>query len=192
MSPDQTRKKLIEGTIRVIARDGLEKVTTKSIGVETSINEAYIYRCFGSKEELLAASFDVLDEELFAKTMQYIEVMYNQGIEFEMRCRFYFYAVWSFLLGSHDKCLAYIRYFYSPQFTKYSAEAHEKRFLPLVAKFKDAFKEDANVWLILNHILNVMLDFAFKVHIGQMPKEDNYAEHIFRVTYASIAQYFRN
>jgi len=47
------------------------------------------------------------------------------------------------------------------------------------------------VWMILNHILNVMLDFAVKVHNGQMPNEENYSEHVFRVIYASVKQYFR-
>ena len=46
--------------------------------------------------------------------------------------------------------------------------------------------------MILNHILNVMLDFAVKVHNNQMSQEDNYAEHVFRVLYASVKQYFKN
>jgi len=36
-----------------------------------------------------------------------------------------------------------------------------------------------------------MLDFAVKVHNGQMPNEENYSEHVFRVIYASVKQYFR-
>ena len=46
--------------------------------------------------------------------------------------------------------------------------------------------------MILNHILNVMLDFAVKVHNGHMSASDDYAEHVFRVIYASVKQYFRN
>ena len=87
---------------------------------------------------------------------------------------------------------AYNQYFYSPYFARFSAEGHKKRFLPLVAKFKDAFKDEADVWMILNHILNVMLDFAIKVHNSQMPDDDVYAEHVFRVIYASVKQYFRD
>lgn len=63
--------------------------------------------------------------------------------------------------------------------------------IPIVEKFKDAFKDEADVWMILNHILNVMLDFAVKVHNGQMPSEDNYSEHVFLVIYRSVEQYFR-
>ena len=61
----------------------------------------------------------------------------------------------------------------------------------LLEEFRKAFKDEADVWMILNHILNVMLDFAAKEHNGQMSQEDNYTEHVFLVIYASIKQYFR-
>lgn len=192
MKLDDTRRRLIDGTIHVIARDGLDKATTKQIALKTSINEVYIYRCFKDKEDMFSKAFDVLDEELLAKTMQHIEIMSMTDTEYQMRCRIYFFAIWKFLLIDRDKCLTYVRYFYSPYFTKYSAKDHEKRFVPLVDKFKEAFKDEADVWMILNHILNVILDFAVKVHNNQMPNEDNYAEHVFRVIYASVKQYFRS
>ena len=159
---------------------------------DLSINQAYIYRCFEDKEDMLKKTFEELDDELVAKALQHVEVMYMQEMEFELRCRFYFSAVWKCLLEDRDGCLTYMRYFYSPYFTKYSAEDHKKRFELLLDKFSPAFKDEADVWMILNHILNVMLDFAVKVHNDQMPKEDNYAEHVFRVIYQSVKQYFRN
>lgn len=121
-----------------------------------------------------------------------IEVMYMSSMEYEMRCRCYFSAVWEFLLGNRDKCLTYVRYFYSPYFTKYSSEEHKRRFVPLVEKIRVAFKDEAEVWMILNHILNVMLAFAVMVHTGQMKNESDSAEHVFRVVYRSVEQYFRN
>ena len=192
MKQDEIRRGLIDGTIHVIAREGLDGASTKQIGLETSINEAYIYRCFEDKEDMFSKTFDALDEELFSKAMKHVEIMYVDSIEYETRCRFYFSTVWEFMLGNRDKCLTYVRYFYSPYFTKFSAEGHKKRFAPLVAKFKDAFRDEADAWMILNHILNVMLDFAVKVHNGQMSEEDNYAEHVFRVIYHSVEQYFKN
>ena len=192
MKQDELRFRLIDGTIRVIARDGLEKATTKLIGLETSINEAYIYRCFKNKEDMFAKAFDYLDEELVSRTMQFIEVMHMQNVDIETRCRVYFNAIWKFLLGNRDKCLAFVRYYYSPNFSKYSAEEHKKRYLPLIDMISTAFKDEADVWMILNHILNVMLDFAVKVHNNQMSEDDDYAEHVFRVIYASIKQYFKD
>lgn len=191
MKQDEFRRRLIDGTIHVISRDGLDKASTKQIGLETNINQVYIYRCFNDKEDMFSKAFDKLDEELFSKAMQHIEIMYLHSMEYEMRCRFYFSAIWNFLLQDRDKCIAYVRYYYSPYFTRYSAESHKCRFKPLVEKFRGAFQDEADVWMILNHILNVMLDFAIKVHNDQMSKEDDYVEHIFRVIYASIKQYFK-
>ena len=191
MKQDELRLRLIDGTIHVIAREGLDKASTKQIGLSTKINEAYIYRCFKDKEDMFAKAFDSLDNELANKILQHLPVMYMQDLEYELRCRVFFEAVWKFVLANKEHCLAFIQYYYSPYFTKYSVEAHKKRYVSVVEKFKDAFKDEADVWMILNHILNVMLDFAVKVHNGQMPSEDNYSEHVFRVIYQSVKQYFR-
>ncbi len=191
MKQEELRRKLIDGTIHVIANDGLDKATTKQIGLTASINEVYIYRHFADKEDLLTKTFDFLDEELLAQVMQHLSVMYIQDMEFELRCRFFFFAIWSYLLGNRDKCLTYTRYYYSPYFAKYSYATHARRFKPFLEKMEPAFKEEADIWMILNHILNVMLDFAVKVHNDQMPDEDNYAEHVFRVIYVSVKQYFK-
>lgn len=191
MKQDETRLKLLNGTIHVIARQGLDKTTTKQISLETGINEVYIYRCFNDKEDLFTKCFDALDDELAENIFQHASVMYIDTMEFELRCRFYFSAIWSFLLGNRDKCLAYVRYYYSEYFNEFSVASHQKRYQSLIEKFKSAFKDEADIWMILNHILNVMLDFAVKVHNNQMPKEDNYAEHVFRVIYASVKQYFK-
>ena len=185
------QSRLIDRTIIVIAENGLDKTTTKAIVKGMDINEAYIYRYFSDKEDLLSHVFDTLDEELVAKVMQHLPVMYMRELEYELRCRVFFEAVWKFLLGNKEKCLAFVRYYYSPYFTKYSAENHKRRYVPVVEKFKEAFKDEADVWMILNHILNVMLDFAVKAHNGQMSKEDHYVEHVFLVIYTSVKQYFR-
>lgn len=191
MKPQETRRLLIDGTIHVIARDGLDKATTKQIGNETSINEAYIYRCFRDKSDMFAQAFDSLDEELVAVATQHIPIMYKTDMDYEARCWVFFTSVWRFILSNQDKCLTFIRYYYSPYFKQYSAERHCNRYRPLVRYFSDAFREDANVWMILNYILNVMLDFATKVFDGAVPDNNDTTEHVFRLIYGSIRQYFR-
>jgi AcrR family transcriptional regulator len=185
------RQTLVARTIQVIANEGLDKTTTKAITAGTGINEAYIYRYFSDKEDLLAKAFDELDEELVVKAMQNVSIMCMETMDYEVRCRFYFGAMWKFLLGNREKCLAFVRYYYSPYFSKCSSENHKRRYTPLIEKFSNAFKADADVWMILNHILNVMLDFAVKVHNDQMSNDDDHAEHVFRVVYRSIEQYFK-
>lgn len=192
MKQDEFRQLLIDGTIRVIARDGLDKASAKQIELEAGINAVYIYRCFKDKEDLFVKTFDSLDEELARETLKGVSVMYATDMPYVQRCRAFFGDIWRFLIGNRDKCLAFVRYFYSPYFARYSAENHKRRYMPLLAKFQDAFNDQADVWMILNHILNVMLDFAVKVHNGQMSDSGDYSEHVFRVIYASVKQYFRN
>ena len=192
MKRDEIRHRLITGTIHIIATDGLDNVTTKKIGTETATNEAYIYRCFAGKEDMFSKVFDYLDDELASKAMECVSVMYITDIDFAQRCHIFFADIWNFLLSNSEKCLTYVRYYYSPYFKKYSYISHKNRFKPLVEKFSMAFIDEADVWMILNHILNVMLDFAVKVHNDHMPKDDDYIEHVFRVVYASVKQYFKS
>lgn len=189
MKQDEIRQKLIAGTIHVIANDGLDKATTKQIGTETTVNEAYIYRCFAGKQDMFSKVFDTLDDELFSKAMECTSVLHEKDIPFKQRCRLSFLGVWHFMLGNRDHCLAYVHYYYSPYFKKYSSALHEIRFQPLVKKFSVAFIEEADVWMILNHILDVMLSFSTKVHNGLMSEKDDYGEHVFRVLYESVKQY---
>lgn len=192
MESQKMRDTLIARTISVIATEGLDRTTTKAIVTGTGINEAYIYRLFEDKVDLLCKAFDSLDAELVEKTLEFFPVMQTPDMEKETRCRMYFLSVWNFMLGNKEKCLAFVRYYYSQYFARNSYEAHRERYKPLVERFSVAFTDEADVWMILNHILNVMLDFAVKVHNDQMKKEDDYVEHVFRVIYASVKQYFRN
>lgn len=192
MKKDDIRQALIDGTIHVIAQNGFEKATTKAISQATGLNEVYIYRCFEDKEKLFLEAFEFLDKQLVNKVLLHIDVMYRPELDYETRCRIYFLAMWRFLIGNKDEILMYVRYYYSPSFALKAFDAHKLRYQPVVEKFKDAFKEEANVWLILTHILNVMLDFAVKVCHEQMPNQDEYSEHVFRVIFASVKQYFKN
>ncbi len=192
MKQDEIRRALIDGTIQVIAKEGLDKASTKQIGLTANVNEAYIYRCFKDKEDMFAKTFAYLDDELAAITMQHVSVMQIEGMELEIRGRIFFNSVWRFILGNREKCLAYIRYYYSPYFLKYSSKENEQRYVPLMEEIKGSFREKANVWMILNYMINVMLDFAVKVFDGAVPDNDDTAEHVFLLIFVSVQQYFNN
>lgn len=191
MGPQEMRERLIARVITVIANEGLDRATTKAIVKGTDINEVYIYRYFSNKEDLLAKTFAKLDEMFVEKVLLYIPVMYRMELDFEQRCRFFFTAFWEFLLDNREVCLAFRQYYCSPYFVRLSAQEHKERCQPIVQRFQEAFRVEANVWMILNHILNVILDFAVMAHNGQMPNNDSYEEHVFRVVYYSVQQYFK-
>lgn len=180
---------LLGSTIRVIARNGLDKTTTKAIAAEANLNEAYIYHLFDGKEGLFKAVFTTLDDELVSKILLHLPVMYMETMDFETRCYTLFTFCWKFILANKDKCLCFIRYYYSPYFKKYSYDEHNMRYQSVLEKMTPAFREKTNVWMLLNHILNTMLDSAVKVFNGDIADNDNTAEHVFLVIYSSVKPY---
>ena len=56
MEVQEMRQVFIDSAVRVVARDGLEKTTTKAIASEAKLNEAYIYKCFSGKDDLLCGT----------------------------------------------------------------------------------------------------------------------------------------
>ena len=192
MKQDETRRKLIDGTIHVIAKYGLDKATTKQISTVTSINEVYIYRCFNDKAHMFAETFESLEQELISKMLQHLPIILMKDIDFKTRCQLYFNVIWKFLLGNRDKSLTYIRYYFSTYYSKLSSEKHDNLYKPVIEKFSEGFLEGANVHMILTHILMVMLTFAVKVFEGSLPDNDDTAEHIFRILYVSVSQYLKN
>jgi TetR/AcrR family transcriptional regulator, transcriptional repressor for nem operon len=58
------RQRLIDATIAVAERDGVEALTTRSIVAEAGVSSGMFYGHFGSKEELLAAVVDQRVDEL--------------------------------------------------------------------------------------------------------------------------------
>lgn len=192
MKQQETRDTLINAAIQVIARDGLDKTTTKHLAAEAGVNEVYIYRLFEDKEDLYVKAFEKLDEEFVNEILEHLPVMYMNNVSFDDRCWIWFSFVWRFMFFNQKRAVTYIRYYYSPYFKQFSYEAHVKRYKPVMDSIKPVFKEDANVWLIFTHILNTMLDFAIKVIEGEVPDNDDTAEHVFRLVYASSKQYLKD
>lgn len=58
------RQRLIDATIAVAERDGVEALTTRAIVAEAGVSSGMFYGHFGSKEELLAAVVDQSVDEL--------------------------------------------------------------------------------------------------------------------------------
>ena len=191
MKHHDVEERLIARTISVIAQEGLERTTTKAIVKGTDINEAYIYRFFEDKDDLLRKTFVALDKELVLVSMSSLSTLTESERSVQEKARTLFRIIWRFMLDKSERCLAYVRLFYSPYFKKYLIEEHTKRYQPLVDVVQTQFLSESNVWMILNHILNVMLDFAVKVFNGEVPDDNDTEEHVFRLVFRSVEQYFK-
>lgn len=148
------KQAFIEGTVRVVARDGLDKTTTKAIATEAGLSEAYIYRCFESKEALLCAAFHMEDVAFAYFLKQNLVGMHIQNAPWKDRAFQLWSASWRFILGRKDDCLFYLRYYYSANCRTYAYEEHLQCFQELFAAVEQTFKPEANVNMLLHQVFD--------------------------------------
>jgi Uncharacterized protein conserved in bacteria len=69
LSVDERRRALVDAAIRVMARDGIAKATTRAIATEADMQLGFFHYCFSSKEELLAVVVETITERNVAAAM---------------------------------------------------------------------------------------------------------------------------
>lgn len=153
---------LINSTIKVIARDGFDKASTRNIAGECGVADAYIYISFKDKDDLFAKAFRKKDMELFTKIDDCLDAT-RQG---RMKIKDKFFVMlglaWNFLVKSPENCRFYIQYYYSPYYKKYSAQEHSDLWQPILDKMSGMFKSGTDVKATLRLTLNTLLGLAIK------------------------------
>ena len=194
----EIREALINNSIRKIAEGGFEKATTKElINCDTSgqpfkLNEAYIYRLFGSKENLFAASFITLDKEFSEALLSKLESsnFSTEGIKETLYD--FFLTIWEFVLKNEERCRSYVRFLYSIYFNGHVAELHRRIWTPVYAEISRLFKDEANVVAILHSVFITLLDFAIRVYNGDLADDDDSRPNIFNILFQMMQTYFKD
>lgn len=103
-SLNEVREALLNSTVRIVSQYGLERTTTKLIAADAQINEAYIYRCYDSKDLLLQATFHMEDVCLAEHVRKSLPVMRIRGLNWKERCFLLWKSCWEFILHKPDDC----------------------------------------------------------------------------------------
>ena len=165
---ENIRQAFIQSAIRVVARVGLDKTTAKAIAADAGLNEAYIYRCFEGKEDLLRAAFHMADVNFASIIRQNLFHMKNSDLPWKERAFRLWSACWRFVLESRDVCAFYLRYYYSANCRKYAYEEHLQYFQELIAMTASAFRPETNAYMVVHQMFDTMLSFAVRVLGGEM------------------------
>ena len=192
------REALINNTIDLIAQGGFEMATTAAItrkappSAEVKMNEVYIYRLYGGKEQLYEAAFLTLESELYhalqacvteelAKSRDTVDAWYR-----------IFERAWGFLLRNEEHCRCYVRYYYSVYFKGNSLATHNKHFEHIVSCFAPLFQEDANLSAIMHSVFTALLDFSIRVYNGDLENNEDNRPHIFNMLYSMLKIYLKD
>lgn len=181
------KRNLMESAVRVVAREGLEKTTTRLISLEAKLNEAYLYRCFENKEHLLAETFYNEDIRFAHHIQKTLPVMQMSGLTWEEKCFLLWNSCWNFIIKQPDDCRFYIRYYYSANFRKYAYERHINFFKPLIEKISFAFRRGVNVDMLVHQIFDTMLSFAERVLSGEVADTEETTKTMFKQIFGFVS-----
>lgn len=186
MEIQEMRQSFIDSAICIVARDGMEKTTTKAIAAEAKLNEAYIYKCFSGKDELLSAALHMEDENFANLLQKTLPVMHMQGFSWKERAYILWKKSWDFILKEPADCIFYIRYYYSASCRIHAYETHLACFKPLIEKASKSFKPATNMDMLIHQIFSTMLFFASRVLGGELENSEETTAWAFEQIYSFV------
>ena len=172
MEQQDIKQTFMASAVRVVARDGMEKATTKSIAAEAKLNEAYIYKCFSGKDELLSETFLMEDDHFSAFLKKTLPVMRTPGLLWRERAYILWKRSWEHILGIPSDCAFYIRYYYSASCRAHAYEMHLACYKPLIEKVSPVFLPETNMDMLIHQIFSTMLFFASRVLNGELENSE--------------------
>ena len=183
---NEVREALLNSTVRIVAQYGLERTTTKLIAADAQINEAYIYRCYDSKDSLLQATFHMEDVCLAEHVRKSLPVMRIRGLNWKERCFLLWKSCWEFILHKPDDCRFYLQYYYSVSCRRHAYDEHLKYFHSLFDEIRPVFRPDTNVDMLLHQIFDTMLSFAARVLSGEIKDSEDTTKWTFEQVYSFV------
>lgn len=188
---DLKRTALINGSVRAVAESGLENTSTRLISDLAGINEAYIYRYFNSKEDLLAQAFAEGDTRFLNVILENFPVLHYSSIDYESRCSLLFQRCWDYIMSCPERVIFYIRYYYSSSFQKYAYADHMDRYAIVLEKMRSAFPDTVDVGAIMRYVFDTLLGLALHQITNPHPDEALIAERSFQMLFSVVRTYIK-
>ncbi len=184
MTQNRIRKALMDATISVVARDGLDKLTTRSIASECELHDTYIYRYFLDKDDLLKRTFMREDKRMIDLMLDSVSKANLEELDFKESLRLLWMPAWEYLIDHPDVCKFYARYYYSVHFEKDALEDFKENNKSLKNKFKSIFSLDKDVDFLFHYNIDTMLHLTIRVATGEIPKDARLKEAVFALMYS--------
>lgn len=191
MKSEDMRVSLINSTIQTIAEVGIDHATTKLLATNAGLNEVYIYRLFGGKDQLFKETFTYIDKEFSAAIYNFIPTVYKKELDTKALFRELFSKLWLYALEDKERCSFFIRYYYSRCYTNKISEERKEIYSKIMKKFEIAFPYGTDTWWLFNHILDVTFSSAVKVLREEIPETEETEQKIFDLLYSAIQPHLK-
>ena len=173
----------MDATISVVARDGIEKLTTRSIASECELHDTYIYRYFIDKDDLLKRTFLREDKLLNNIMLERINNTDLEGLHFRDKLELIWMDAWNLFMDNPDKCKFYVRYYYSEYFQD-TVDEYRAENKALMNLFRSFFDIDTDVSMLYHYNIDTLLHMAMRVAIGELDNTEQLKSEIFELVYS--------
>lgn len=191
MKSEEMRIALIKSTIQTIAEVGIDHATTKLLATKAGLNEVYIYRIFGGKDQLFKETFNFIDREFATALIGFVKPELIKNTNYKVIFRDYFKQIWSYALEDKERCSFFIRYYYSRCYTNDMSKERKEIYAGVMKLFETAFPHGTDTWWLFNHVLDVTFSSAIKVLREEIPDTDETEEKIFALLYPAIEPHLK-
>lgn len=191
MKAENMRLALINSTIQTISEVGIDGATTKLLATKAGVNEAYIYRIFGGKEQLFKETFTYIDKEFSAAMLKFFPVLYDRNFDAKLSFRNFFEKIWQYALTDKERCSFFIRYYYSRCYTNLISEERKIIYAKVMKRFDMAFPYGTDTWWLFNHILDVIFSSAVKILRNELPDNKQTKDNVFNLIFAALQPHLK-
>ena len=190
MGSDNKQQALLKGVVRAVARDGLENTTTRSIGEVAGVKDAYIYRYYNDKEELICRAFYDECKNFAELIIRHIELAktavissYREGLYMVLS------PAWEYLMDNPDMCKFCVYYYHSSSFRKFATIKYYQKVKDILDHLISLVPFCVDTGVLLNHLLISLFSFAVQIIDGDLPNSEVSRELVFEQMYAVFRRF---
>ncbi len=176
---------LLDAVKVAVARYGISGISTRMVGDISGVNDAYIYRFFKNKEEMLFEAYKRENGAIFKKILFEIDTNHLLEVDFASKSYKCFINTWDFLLQDKERLAFCVRYYHSVYFE--SAQAyHANQLNQLTEKLGQFFKSEADCKFVMYAICSILYDSSYAVILGREENNPEYTHRVFKTLHSVL------
>jgi AcrR family transcriptional regulator len=180
---------IIEATIHLVAKNGLENLSTRKITSECNISEGSLFYHFNGKTDLLVQCLYHIDEEI-DHALQQVHV---NLLSLKKSVRLLWFTYFDFLIHHRDYTQFYMQFRHSSYYTDDVIHGQDKSysfFTELLKKVLPALNINTDIFWV--YVIETTLNFAIRVSDGQLPCTDQDKDKYFSLIANGIGGVFKS
>ena len=191
MARANKQEELMNTTYVVVAENGIDTFSMKTVTTRLGVSEGLIYKYFDTREGLLFKSFVAFEAQISELMKNYAEETI-EGETLEQRRERIWKGYFNFLLENNYKSLFYFEYRWSYRYADYRKMANSVN-----SEYFDSMQEFAKA--ILGHPAKSTMDrenvswvientgfYVKKVLLGDMEKNDEIIHKVYRLIFFGV------